>query len=301
MCCNGYDKEYELDDRIYKYIVDNIMYFQTVNWKGGEVFLYKNFKNLLKLAIKYNVKQKITTNALLLNEEIIELLASNGIELSISIDAVTKDLYEKIRKGGNFEQLLINLNLLLKAKKKYPKFDYHMATVLMKENYKTINDIIDFAIKYGFSSLYCIACDEVDWNRHLILSKEDLFNVKKEISNRKFDKFMVSFDLKLGILCENNDENNDNKNDNNKYENSKNIVSLDEKTDEFDDSNRSIYCNLPWKKMIVDDVSISFDCHCNSIDIDYNDIWNSKKMVEYRKNIVQKRENICRIFLENNK
>ena len=51
--------------------------------------------------------------------------------------------------------------------------------------------------------------------------------------------------------------------------------------------------------MIVDDLSISFDCHCNSIDIDYNDIWNSKSMIEYRKNIIQNRENICRIFLGN--
>ena len=92
------------------------------------------------------------------------------------------------------------------------------------------------------------------------------------------------------MLCENKD---------NKYENNKNIVSSDKKTDELDDSDKSIYCNLPWKKMIVDDLSISFDCHCNSIDIDYNDIWNSKSMIEYRKNIIQNRENICRIFLGN--
>ena len=299
MCCNGYDKEYELDDRIYKYIVDNIMYFQTVNWKGGEVFLYKNFKSLLELAIKYNVRQEITTNALLLNEEIIELLASNGVELSVSIDAVSKELYEKIREGANFDKLLTNLNILLKAKQKYPNFDYHMATVLMKENYRTINDIIDFAIKYGFSALYCLACDEVDWNKHLILSKEELLNVKKEIMNRKFDNFMVSFDLELDMLCEKNIEKKSNKNDNNKEENSKDIIKVAE--NESNDKFSQIYCNLPWKKMIVDDISVTFDCHCNSIETDFDNIWNSEKMVEYRKNIIQNREKICRIFLENNK
>ena len=48
----------------------NIKYLENITWKGGEVFLYKKFLNLLKIASDNHVKQTIITNGLLLNEEI---------------------------------------------------------------------------------------------------------------------------------------------------------------------------------------------------------------------------------------
>ena len=67
---------------------------------------------------------------------------------------------------------------------------------------------------------------------------------------------------------------------------------------------KNIFCLLPWKKFILDMGSISFGCQCIDIDVskylaNIDDIWNCKEMVEYRKNILQKRENACKIFLKN--
>ena len=59
---------------------------------------------------------------------------------------------------------------------------------------------------------------------------------------------------------------------------------------------------LPWKKICLNkDKKVSFDCHCNTIEIEDDDIWNDKEIVEYREKILKNKEYSCKIFLENKK
>ena len=289
MCnVNNEDNSYELDEYIYNFLITNIKYLENITWKGGEVFLYKNFLNLLKMASDNNVGQTIITNGLLLNEEIIEMFCKNNIFLAISIDAAEKELYEKIRVGGKFEKLLENINILKKMKKKYPKFSYSMHTVLTNINYRTIDDIISFAYNSGFDMLYFMKCAPSKYNKHLLLNDNDIEYIKNKLNKNRQTKIKIEYDIAFQILKDN------------KVFNYRGNNCNDELKEDFKES---VFCLLPWKKLTIDDMSISFDCHCKTIKIDSNDtdIWNSKKMVEYRKNIIQNREKACRIFLRNNK
>jgi radical SAM protein with 4Fe4S-binding SPASM domain len=90
---------------------------------AAEPLLVPNFSEYLEVAKEYSIPETlIVTNGVLLNEEIIVALVKLGLSrIDISIDAATKETYEGIRKGSDFNKLLENITLLQETKKKYGK------------------------------------------------------------------------------------------------------------------------------------------------------------------------------------
>ena len=317
MCCTGYDTEYELDEQIYEYLVDNMKYLEKIIWKGGEVFLYKNFFKLFELAIKYNVQQIIITNGLLLNKDIIEHIYKNNVLLSISIDAIDKELYEKIRVGGRFEKLIETLTILKSIKENKKNFHYSMNVVLMTLNYNKILEFVNFAKLYNFSSVHFSKCDPGKENKGIpfLLQEKHLSEIYKQFNSDYMKKilekkedidieidnsFIIGYkniDSKLND-CKEEIKDNKGKTKGNKEDNcdciGKEIIS------------DKLFCDLPWKRVIFNMDTIGFDCHCKVINIskclsERTDIWNCEELVEYRKDIIDKKEKSCKIFLENTK
>ncbi len=73
--------------------------------------LYKMIEKSKQLK---NTIVNLTTNGILMDEEkIINLLNSKIDLIDISIDALTKETYRKVRVGGNFDKLMNNINFLL--------------------------------------------------------------------------------------------------------------------------------------------------------------------------------------------
>lgn len=150
-------KHWEITKNIYEELIKLMPYLEHLILQGGEVFLYKNIKKLLSVAIKEKVSIEIVTNGLLLSEEIIELLMEGKNIITFSIDSIIKDTYEKIRVGGNFDRLLSNLNKLFELKKTKTKTNsiiLRLHMVVMRSNYNEIENIINFAGKYGFNEVY---------------------------------------------------------------------------------------------------------------------------------------------------
>jgi len=301
MCCNGYEKEYELDDELYSFIVKNLPYLETIDWKGGEVFLYRNFLNLVHLANKYKVSQTIVTNALLLDKEKIDFLAENNVHLSISIDAVNQQLYEKIRVGGKFNKLIEILNILRDLKKSGKKISYSMNTVLMSVNFNTISDIVDFAIKYDFDYLNLLKCNTYPQeDKYLLLDDNQIYDIYKQL-NKKIKEIPKNFKIVTDMpffLDVKNDVDDKNLNVNKSEE----IV---KEKEDVNDYYEKVFCLKPWQVMMIDIRDISFGCQCRTINASKysfakDDIWNCKELVDYRKSILGKKEKACKIFLENN-
>ena len=77
----------------------------------GEPMVNKNFTDMINYLNKKNFYDiKINSNGSAITEKICHsILNSNVNILVISCDANTKDLYEKIRVGGDFNTLLKNI------------------------------------------------------------------------------------------------------------------------------------------------------------------------------------------------
>lgn len=81
-----------------------------LNWRG-EPLLHKDLIRMIRYAkLKGVLDVALNTNALLLDKDMVKNLAHAGLDrIIISADGATKQSYESIRCGGNFEVFLKNI------------------------------------------------------------------------------------------------------------------------------------------------------------------------------------------------
>ncbi len=123
MCPN---KELKKEDRglmsfdVYKKILDDAHPFVLdINLAHrGESLLHPQLIEAICYAKKLGFFTRLHTNGSLLTEELSEKILSSGLDrLSFSFDGYTKETYEDIRRGGNFENTLNNIIHFLKRKR----------------------------------------------------------------------------------------------------------------------------------------------------------------------------------------
>ncbi|MCG2758058.1 MAG: radical SAM protein [Desulfobacteraceae bacterium] len=114
-----------------KYIVDQ---FPKLKWIGltgiGESFVNKDFMKMLRYIKSKNVIVELYDNFYFIDEntarEIIELQIDN---IFVSFDAATKETYEKIRVGSNFERVVNNVRRFIQLKREenafFPQLSFH--------------------------------------------------------------------------------------------------------------------------------------------------------------------------------
>jgi radical SAM protein with 4Fe4S-binding SPASM domain len=87
----------------------------------GEVFLHKaRIFDYIRYAKKeaHLAKFFLNTNLVLFEEAYIPLLAESGLDkLTVGLDASTRETYDKIRVGGDFDRVEKNVHAILQAKK----------------------------------------------------------------------------------------------------------------------------------------------------------------------------------------
>ncbi len=117
---------------------------------------------------------RFQTNGLLLNEENIERIV-NGyeiIDLYVSIDAATKETYERVRCGGNFEVLQRNMQMVAKMRQENKIREFVTSFVVQKENYHEIVDFVKMCFGYGVD--YIEFWRLADWG---LYSKEEFMQM----------------------------------------------------------------------------------------------------------------------------
>ena len=150
MCGRVRGQSGTLDLKAFKNIESFLPYISCISWQGGEVFVVDYFFELLsRITRKYpHIEHKITTNGLLLDEKTSVLLAENNVDIMFSIDSLEKSNYESIRKKGNFEKLLKNLDFIGKEYDKRNNVKFCLNTVVMKRNMDELVRFPDFCGKY---------------------------------------------------------------------------------------------------------------------------------------------------------
>lgn len=103
---------------------------QYIRWEGdGEPLMNPNFKDLMRFCKQMGIKSMMTSNGTLLNEGWIEFLEEHGMtRIHVSFDAATKDTYEKVKLGADYEKTLHNCKLVGDS-----KIQLFMNTVLFND------------------------------------------------------------------------------------------------------------------------------------------------------------------------
>lgn len=110
-------EELTLDD--FKRIVDQFPRLKWVNLTGeGDAFLNKDYIDMISYLKERDVCVYLVDSFDLINEQRARRLIELGVNgIWVSIDAATKETYEKIKVGCSFERSINNLKTLVRLKK----------------------------------------------------------------------------------------------------------------------------------------------------------------------------------------
>lgn len=145
-----------------KTIKKNLKSFEKINvdelriFFWGEPLLHPNFNEIINECAKINNIPYIAfdTNATQLTKDKADAILETGksipIHILISLDAINKETYNKIRIGGDFKEVMKNVRYLIdkrtELKLKYPKIMPQI--IVMKENSHEIKQFVKFWKSY---------------------------------------------------------------------------------------------------------------------------------------------------------
>lgn len=115
---------------------------------SGEPLFIPEIRELLAspLLAESGVQVELVTNASLFTEAMWERIGHNRFSfVKVSLDAVSKDVYESIRIGSDFDRLMQNLRLLTRLKREGRVERIQYTIVVMRSNYKQLPQFVDFA------------------------------------------------------------------------------------------------------------------------------------------------------------
>jgi lipopolysaccharide biosynthesis glycosyltransferase/sulfatase maturation enzyme AslB (radical SAM superfamily) len=176
------------------FIVDFVHNGGHLLFTGGETFLPKwRFVDKLKKLIELGDNKgtiEVFTNATLITEELCDIILRAPFKrFGISMDTSRPELFNYIRKGSDFNQVLKNAKMLLQKKiarnQKYPDID--ILSAMSRSTAPHLEETVDFFIGNGFNVSLNILfrayfspdfCEEESLDK---LSLEELLDVHKQL------------------------------------------------------------------------------------------------------------------------
>jgi len=127
----------------------------------GEPTSHPNFDKFLKYASNKFFEFKMNTNATYLNEEKCHQILSSSMNIiNFSIDAHLEKIYEKVRVGAKFKQVVKNLKLFKRIKNKFyknSKIITRVSGILYRKDQRSKK------FKRDFKNFWSKYVDEVGW------------------------------------------------------------------------------------------------------------------------------------------
>ncbi len=158
MCVNPHfkDKRKDMSIERFKKIVDEQTGLLEVKIVGvGEPLLNKDFFQMIEYSRKKHLWVRTTINGSLLqqNDSYKKLIDLKVHDLNISIDGATKDVYESIRLGSDFDRLVENCKLLNEYNQKKGKTTIRAWVVIQKENEHQLYEFPKLFKDLGFEEM----------------------------------------------------------------------------------------------------------------------------------------------------
>jgi MoaA/NifB/PqqE/SkfB family radical SAM enzyme/Tfp pilus assembly protein PilF len=303
--CGLWHEKWDLPYKTAQEVMEYYPTLERVVWLGGEVFLYKHFEEMFDTAAKYpNMKQQVITNGILLDDKWMKkIITTPNVELTFSVDGVTKQVYESIRQGSDFDKLLRNINRTMELKKQFnSKIDIRMNVLIMRSNFNQIEELLDFAHERGFNQISYLSL-------HLVNApEENIFYESKEPAIMRFIGEVIpklkekakSYNMEIDILLPPGELDFNDIVEQKQEPHSKGPVT-ENKPETAQTRPKDIYCRMPWQYMMICDhgnVILTGSCIKSIGNISENsldEIWNSEAAQTYRRKMIENQfEGLCR-------
>ena len=137
----------------FKSLVDGLPNLKWINTTGeGSNFLNPDFLKMLKYLKSKEIYVDFSHDFFYMTDEIAREIISMGVErIYHSIDGATKETYEKIRVGSNFERVVGNIKRFIEIKKEMnspiPELCFRMA--VSTENAHEVEKLVDLIHSFG--------------------------------------------------------------------------------------------------------------------------------------------------------
>jgi MoaA/NifB/PqqE/SkfB family radical SAM enzyme len=278
--CEVRRTQWDIPQETLQEVSELLPYAESVIWQGGEPFLLDYFEEIFDKARTFPcLRQTIVTNGLLITEQWAEKLAGNNVELVFSVDGVTSDVFERIRVGARFSDVIRSIRLVNEARRRAcdKSMSLRLHVVIMRSNYRQLVEFVDFAKEYGFDAIHFISI----WGNND--SPENIFYRRdqealgfltanivkaKELARR----YKIQLLNSLPILADGDE---------------------DEKIDRSElGTEDKLFCQLPWQQINIDPGGgMRPGCLClktigNILENSLKDLWNNVEMQSYREKIL---------------
>ena len=167
----GNDMLPEVFEKIEKQVLDHVNRVDLIGY--GEPLISKIFLQILNSCVKRGIKISTTTNGLLLTEDLIEKLVVSNVDLIISIDGTTPEVFNSIRPKIKFDRIIKALKMIKKYNRKYSNSDSNLFVnmVVVKRNMHQVADMVELANEFGVKRIIYFNC-WADKNSEQIIASE---------------------------------------------------------------------------------------------------------------------------------
>lgn len=109
--------------KLYRKIVEEVASYKNVIFRllcDGEPLMHPRFADMIRLAKQKGIGPvNFITNGVRLNEALTEVVLESGVDVvEISLDALTQETYEKIRKGSSYKRVMDNVHRFIEKRNK---------------------------------------------------------------------------------------------------------------------------------------------------------------------------------------
>lgn len=160
MCFTQKMQKIDMADGIFRNATQLFSTLEEARWNdAGELFASHSCEEYLKIIDGLRIPKSYLSTNLKDADKYIDYLVGGGFtHLSVSIDAATGATYEAIRRGGKFDKLQKNLDLLVSSKKRgNTELPYlTLVFIAMRRNMHELPAFVDLARRYEAREIHVL-------------------------------------------------------------------------------------------------------------------------------------------------
>jgi pyrroloquinoline quinone biosynthesis protein E len=155
---------------------------------GGEPTLYGSLVDLIREGKKYCLKVGMASNGSSNSKSYLEELLKAGLdEICISLYSYLPEVHDKIRRSKNlWNKATETVRILSELSEKYPKFNLNTMSIIMKENYRSLDKLIEFHRNLGSHEI-SLSYLEGDFEKKNLLTEREIMELKKTVIPKAID------------------------------------------------------------------------------------------------------------------